>query len=137
MIKHGVGNSNRFSLCQVNDTYEVIYCHDDLKYVLDLFHNSENYKDKGKDVSVFNSVFNNKSPQPPLSVNNLQKYEPKVDTKKSFFRKHIYGWNPNFKFTSRFISAHIVAFLALFHFSMFILYKLIYFSFFPTDIKVL
>jgi hypothetical protein len=130
MIKHGLGNSNRCSLCQVNDTYEVIYCHDDLKYVLDLFHNPENYKDKGKDVSVFNRVFNNKSPQPPQSVNNQQKYEPKVETKKSFFRKHIYDWNPNFKFTSRFISAHIVAFLALFHFSMFILYKLIYFSFF-------
>ena len=44
----------------------------------------------------------------------------------SKFRSLVYDWNPNFKFSSRFINTHVVAYIALFHFSMFILYELVY-----------
>lgn len=36
--------------------------------------------------------------------------------KESFFNRYIYKWNDNFKFSSRVINAHVVAFLALFYF---------------------
>ena len=93
------------------------------RYVLDLFHNPEKSDDKKnelkKNIKAFNKLFNN----------SIAKHEENFEgekSKKSFFRKNIYDWNENFRFTSRFVNTHVVAYLALFHFSMFILYYLIY-----------
>ena len=141
MFISSIKNINRKSnifceLCYINDKYENIYCHTDILYVLDLFHNPIHYKTHGstigKDVRVFNKIFNNISNNKVIDdkTNLVNDSEPEVEPKKSFFQKHIYEWNDNFKFTSRFINSHVVAFLALFHFSMYLLYKLVYFALF-------
>jgi hypothetical protein len=110
-------------ICKNKDDYEIFYCHSDILNVLDLFHEPEKMCDKKSDmkknIKAFNKLFNN------VSFKREENSEGEK-SKKSFFRKNVYDWNENFKFTSRFINIHVVAYLALFHFSIFILYYLIY-----------
>lgn len=128
ILSQGMSHKTKLKkIWNINDEFDVFYCHSDILYVLDLFQNSSNLESKnnsselGKNIKAFNKIFNNTS-----SSNYIRSENSKVELKKSFFRKFIYDWNDNFKFTSRFVNTHIVAFLALFHFSMFILYYLIF-----------
>jgi hypothetical protein len=145
-------------LCDVDDETEIIYSHTDLLYVLDIFHKKdENKSQNSKNIKIFTQLFRNISNlngptiTQPLDENEItaigfhdkrksigHSVEDSVtDTKKgggfkqklnSIFRNFVYDWNPNFKFSSRFINTHVVAYIALYHFSMFILYNLIYYD---------
>ena len=115
--------------CMIDDDYEVFYSHSDILYVLDLLNNKqrkdENLKEFEKDLKVFTKIFNNLY-RPNASTVADESDEEEEMKKLSFFKKHIYNWQDTFKFTSRFVNTHIVAYLALYHFSMFILFYLVW-----------
>ncbi len=125
-------------LCNIDDDTEIIYSHTDILYVLDLFHNDEEKNsERAKNMRVFRRVFNNKLNDSSV-INNENKtipiefYTPKVEKYKkvgiirSLFRNYVYEWNPYFKYSSRFVNTHIVAYITLFHFSLWLLYWLIF-----------
>ena len=147
-------------ICAVDDDYEIVYSHCDVMYVLDLLHNKDEEKTEGaKNMKIFTNIFKkmshlNESTGKISEINTdilerqrssgkneeTQKIaeKKKKDSKlKKILRERVYDWNPYFKFSSRFINTQIVAYVTLFHFTLFILYELVYWDiFFQSNLEV-
>ena len=111
----------------IDDDYEVFYAPTDILFVIDVFNNKQRKKDDNN-LEIFTNIFNKVSHGAKITLPAVEEvHTVRVDGKlKAFIRRFIYDWSHCFKFTSRFVNTQIVAYLALYHFSMFILYYLVY-----------
>ena len=109
------------TFCNVKDDNEVIFSKCDLMYVIDLLKPTQiEGSSANKDIRTLD-----KKDLKNMNDASYFKVKPKHESKvATLFRRYVYDWNPNFRFTSRFINTMVVAFLALFFFFMNILYTL-------------
>jgi hypothetical protein len=123
------------SLCNLHDENEILYCRHDLQHVLDLFEKKSGEDDedepgdaKSKEVLVKNDdIFGEVAEFERLRRNNAFKYIV-IEKKRSestfwrLFRRFVYDWDPNYKFSSRFVNTMVVGLVALYYFFLFITY---------------
>ena len=99
----------------VNDDHEVIFSKCDLIYVMDLL-NAPHTIENPNFISYLDTEKKTHNKKDLKSMENIyiqvkRKNRSKIE---KYFRKYVYDWSPNFRFTSRFINTIVVAFLALF-----------------------
>ena len=125
-----------FKCTNNDDDDEVLYSHSDALYVFELLHNKHengNHNEFRRNIQVFTRIFqkfNNTeyresfshANESPMLANKSDKIKNRL---KSLFKKYIYDWKDTFRFTSRFINTHIVAFLALYHIFLLFLFNII------------
>jgi hypothetical protein len=122
--------------CNVDDHSENIYSHSDILYVLKLFRGSKNSKniksELGKNIEIFSKIFRRVSninekeeimssdveEEQRTSITRFGRFKIKV---KYLFKNYVYDWQDTFRFTSRFVNTHIVAFLTLYHTALLLL----------------
>ena len=99
----------------VEDDNELIFSKCDLMYVIEIL--------KPIESEEINSEIGKKKHDKEEIKNPLIKIKSKNKSKiVNLFRTHIYDWNPNFRFTSRFINTIVVANVALYFVFLFLLY---------------
>lgn len=138
--KKNVEKRKKCMFCSIDDDTENIYSHSDILYVLKLFRNRAEDKHSNEfkaNVEVFTKVFQRFSntrekseikvlttmvDENQIIITKSQRFKNKM---KYLFKTYIYDWQDTFRFTSRFINTHIVAFLTLYHLAMLFLFYLI------------
>ncbi len=105
-------------ICNVDDENEVFYSQYDLNYVLRLV-NKKNYETETTD-KIKKSLIKN--------LENKYKFSEIVEISKpkkfmSLFKRFIYDWKDDFRFSSRFINSVVVAFVTLYYFFIVIAYQ--------------
>jgi hypothetical protein len=108
------------SIFDIDNDDEIFYCHTDVDYVI--------------------NVLNKKNDKPLLleddGINDKTEMKSKNSKKTKFlslFDEFVYDWQPNFKFSSRFVNTQTVALVVLYHLLIFIFYKLLKIYFYLND----
>ena len=132
-------NKTKCMFCAVDDDSENIYSHSDILYVLKLFRNSKNEKvsknELGKNIEIFSKIFRRVSnineneliimsshtEEEQVNFSRVDRVKMKI---KYLFKNYVYDWQDTFRFTSRFVNTHIVAFLTLYHVALLFLFFL-------------
>jgi hypothetical protein len=117
------------SLCNINDDNEILYCKHDMQHVLDLFDKTDDKINEKAMITTTNgpSYYRQEEEFSQLRRNKAFKYI--LIRKKSpekgiwtLFRRFLYDWDDNFRFTTRFTSTMAVGIIALYYFFLFFLY---------------
>ena len=106
--------------CNVSDNHEVIFSKCDLMYTIDLLKSPEIDKFSADEEKKLLDIDNE------IQIKNVSNFKVKSISQsriEKLFRKHVYDWDSNFHFTSRFLNTMVVAFLALYFFFLFFLYN--------------
>ena len=99
------------SICNTNDEHENIYSKYDIDYVLNMFDSPYNYNYNSKNEDIESVDLKH--------LNSNLKYCKLVNNKASFVRKianKFYEPDPFFRFTSRYVNAIMVTFIAFYYF---------------------
>ena len=133
-----IENSKDSCFCKffnVDDDNEVIFSKCDLMYVIEILKPTESEEL----TSEIGKIKHNKKELKNME-NSFIKVKSKNESKiVNLFRKHIYDWNPNFHFTSRFINTIVVANVALYFVFLYCAYYITMFVTFiaPSKLKYL
>jgi hypothetical protein len=122
------------SLCNLNDEHEILYNQHDLQHVLDLFDQKEESTTPETRTDQRDLIENATDVAEQDAFEQIKrnsfKYIKIVKKRRDstffrLFRRFIYDWDDNFKFTSRFTSTIMVGLVALFYFFLFVLYTIV------------
>ena len=114
-----------WSICYVDDDFEILYTHSDFLYVLDLL-NAKKVKTYSGNNNVMRIVHTVMLDNKNITRDSLLYSKVCRKSKENFLKKlfsRIYDWDSNFRFSARFTSTLVVGLVALYYFFLFILYN--------------
>lgn len=119
-------------IANVDDDDELIYCRNDLDYVMRLLRKKKSEDEEFSYTSDEDSeTLSYDGSEKSLKTKNRDSYMYSKILKKKKVSKFkrisriIYKWDPAFKFTSRFVNTILVAFVTLYYFVIYIAYRVI------------